>query len=164
MTKEKARDDPTTKEGLHDFMNYWLYGMLKTSSDLGTEGLFLRKTEEAAVDKFLDEVGLSLGRSHDPEQIIEAYHRGMEERGMLNRAAIAIHMDGERLRFEIGQACPYRTVCGWAHAEGRLRRCFRTLAFAEVLRRATGRVWDGTLEEYGIPCRVSVAPTRLGVR
>lgn len=163
MKATKTRDDPTTLKGAKDFLNYWLYGMLKTSSDLGAEGVFLRNAEEAAVQKFLEVGHLDLGDVRVPEEILEAYHRAMEERGMLDRTAITMRRDGERLRFEIGQACPYRTVCGWAHAEGRLRRCFRTLAFAEVLLRQTGRVWDGTLEEFGIPCRVSVSPSRLEV-
>lgn len=163
MTATEPREDPPATTGSKKFLDYWLYGVLKASAALGTEGVLLRKVEEAAVTRFLEDAHVDLGRARTPEEIIRNYSRAAHERHLADQGAIAMRADGDRLRFEIGQACPYRTVCGWAHAEGRLQRCFRTLAFAEVLTQRTGRVWDGTLEEFGMPCRSTVSPTRLEV-
>lgn len=159
-----SRTDRTTKEGIQRFAEFWLYAVLKASSDLGTTGVFLRKVEEYAISRFLEQEHVELGRIPDPAEAIRRYMHALGERGMMDEQAVTTRMDGQRVRVEVGLACPYRSVCEWANGEHSLERCFRATAFKEILQRCTGRRYEGTLEVFGVPCRVTLSRSRLEVR
>ncbi len=162
MTSAKVRVQHTTREGIQRFIDYQLYGMLKACSYFGTAGLFVRKAEEESVSKFLENERILLGRVRDSAQALRRYFRMLDERGIVDQGDIAIRKEKDPLRIEVGASCPYRTVCEWADREQRLPRCFRAIAFAEVLRRSTGRPYEGLLDRFGLPCHLTLAPSRLG--
>ena len=163
MKAPAADRSHVTKEGIQSLLDFWLYGILKSTSELGTAGLFLRRTEEEAVSRFIETERMHLGRARDPEQAIRSYLRVLDERGIMDERDVSLHRDGDRVGLEIGPLCPYRTVCGWINAEKPLQRCFRAIAFAEFLRGCTGRHYEGTLDAFGLPCQVTLAPSRIEV-
>lgn len=164
MTPSDGRVTHTTKEGIQRLTEFWLYAVLKASSDLGAAGVLLRRIEEEAVSKFLGHEHIDLGSTSDPEEAIHRYMEALDRRGMMDADAIVTRRERDAVHVEIGLACPYRTVCEWAESEHRLRRCFRATAFSEVLRRTTGRLYEERLDSFGVPCRITMSPSRLEVR
>ncbi len=161
MTSRKPHISHTTKEGVQLFTEFWLYALLKSCSDLGTTDVLLRKIEEEAVSKFLNHEHIELGHVRDPEEVIRRYMHALGERGMMDERAVATRPAGAQVHVEIGRACPYRSVCEWANAEHLLERCFRAMAFTEILQRCTGRRYEGTLDAFGVPCKVTMSRSQL---
>ncbi len=161
MKRSKAADEHTTREGAQRLLEFWLYGILKASQELGTSELFVRKIEEAAVDKFVEEEHAGSRHFTDPAHAIRAYVQLLDDRGMMEASAATVRGDGERAKVEIGAACPYRAVCNWVHSEGHLSRCFRATAFVEYLERSMGRRYDPTLDEFGVPCKITLSPSKF---
>jgi hypothetical protein len=164
MTAKQVDEPHTTKEGIQSLLDYWLYGMLKSSTELGTAGVFLRTVEEVAVGRFIEEQGVRLARAHTPEQALRAYLHVLDERGIMDERDVSLRSDGDRVRLEIGALCPYRSACSWIDRETGLHRCLRAVAFTELLRICMGHKYEATLDEFAIPCKVLLSPSRLEVR
>jgi hypothetical protein len=153
---------PTSLDGTRAHLDYWLYGIVETASQLGNAGLFLRATQEASIRKFLKEERLVFGDAKEPSQILRQYNERLDQRGVLNADDIQYREASDGLRLSVRTTCPYRSACNWIHDDGGTVACFRAIAMSEVLRLATRRSYEGILHSFGAPCQLSFKDDRLG--
>ncbi len=161
MTTAKAHDSHVTKEGTQRLLDYWLYGLVRSASELGTADLVLRKVEEAAVSRFIDRVRAEIKDARTAEEAVHRYLHALDRDGIMDRRDVTLRADEDRLHLRIGALCPYRTVCEWANAEQPLRRCFRVISLSEAIHCCTGHRYDGTLDRFGLPCEVTLFPSHI---
>jgi len=160
MSSEKARIS-TTLERTKTHLDYWLYGIVKTASQLGNAGLFLRAVQEASIRKFLQEEHLAFRDVKEPIRILETYNEGLGQRGFLDADDIRYREAPEGLQVSIGESCPYRGTCNWISDEGGTVACFRAIAMGEVLRLVTQRSCEGALRSFGVPCQLTFKNHKL---
>lgn len=154
---------PPNAKGLQSFLDYWLYGVVRTSENLGNARMFLRSVQEESIRKLLDTEELSFGKSRDPLHILRAYDQHLDRLGILDGNDAEYRGEGDGVHLAMGPSCPYRTACNWIHAEGTPLHCFRTDALGEVLRILTHRTYDGVLDDFGVPCQITFKPLHLEV-
>lgn len=148
-------------DGMKMHLDYWLYGIVKTTSQLGNAGLFLRAAQEASIRKFLQEEHLAFRDAKKPIRILETYNQGLGQRGFLNADDIWYREAPEGLQVSIGESCPYRGTCNWINDEGGTVACFRAIAMGEVLRLVTQRSYEGALRSFGVPCQLTFKNHKL---
>jgi hypothetical protein len=150
-----------TAGGIRDFLDYWMYGVLKSARDLGNTRVFLRQVQEESFRKFMETERLELPPAGDPVSVIRAYSHDFDARGILGTDDVVIGGDRDDVRLEIGAGCPYRSTCRWIHGEGEPIPCFQAIALSEVLRRVCDEDFAWTLRSFGIPCAFTLNPTHM---
>lgn len=152
---------PANPDGAKTDLDYWLYGIVKTASQLGNAGLFLRAAQEASIRKFLQEEHLAFRDANGPVQILKAYNERLDRRGVLDANDIRYREAPEGLQVSVGESCPYRSMCTWIHDEDGTVACLRAIAMGEVLRLVTRRSHEGVLRSFGLPCQLAFKNGRL---
>lgn len=149
---------PQTAEGLQKFLNYWLYGCLKTAGELGNTKVFMRTIEQEALGKFIESEARDLQMAPDAETACRAYMKDLDRRGIMDSGDLVCQSQGDQLRVQIGAGCPYRRTCDWIHEEGAPVHCFRAVALSEMLRITLKQVNGWTLDAFGVPCTITLKP------
>jgi hypothetical protein len=152
---------PQTSKGLQSHLDYWLYGIVKSTADLGNTRSFLRSVQEETIRKFLAVEHLSFTPDMDPVQLLRRYNEHLDARGILDADDIAYHRKGNGLTTTVGESCPNRTTCNWLHDDGVPPPCFRGIAMGELLRLVTGHTFDGKLSRFGVPCHLTFKRLRI---
>lgn len=164
MTAPGGDDLSKAKDGPQRFLNYWLYGVVKSAADLGYEKVFLRRAGEEAVGKMIEVEGIRPPGDLDPLGILRAYLGALGGDDLTSPSDVAAHADGERLHVEIGSRCPCRPACEWMQSEGMPVVCIQATAIAGALRQMGQHDFKCALDSIGVPCRVTMAPVRFEVR
>lgn len=152
---------PAVPRGVQSHLEYWLYGIVKVSSELGNARAFLREVQEETIRKLVEDEDLSFPEGGDPLEVLQVYNRRLDERGILDADDIAYHGKGPHLTLTIGASCPYRGACNWLHEEHVPLPCFRANAMSELLRLAGRQSYDGTLTRFGVPCHLTLKRAAL---
>ena len=137
--------------------------MEKVTSLFGNAQLFLRTAEHEMLKKLFVTQKLDLSVSQDPATVCERYTKELDREGIMDNRDTVFRRDGNRVAVEIGTQCPYRQTCTWIQEEGLRIHCFRAVALTEVLRLVLDRDFEGKLDSFGIPCKITLSPTRLDV-
>src|SRR6266581_1465328 len=93
---------PSTKEGLQRLLDFFVYGMLRTSEMLGNAPLFLRTIEEEGLRKFLMTNMPQFQAPDDPAEACEQYTRAADESGLYDGSDSVFRADGDSVRAAIG--------------------------------------------------------------
>lgn len=149
---------PVNGTGLQGFLDYWLYGVVKTAEELGNARVFLRAVQEDSIRKFLENERVSFGKPCDPLELVRSYDRHLDAMGILEASDIDYRTEGEALEMTVGATCPYRSACNWLNDDGATPPCFRAVALSEVLRIAGRRRYEGKLRTFSVPCRLTFSP------
>lgn len=150
-------------EGAKTHLDYWLYGIVKTASQLGNVRLFLRAVQEESIRKFLKDNPIPFQEETDPVQILRAYNERLDRQGVLDAGSLQYEPDRDGFLVSVGSTCPYRSTCTWIHDERGTLACFRAIAMGEVLRIVAHRTYEGALDRFGDPCRLSFKLTHMEV-
>lgn len=161
MTSDPRPASKDVPHGMRTFLDYWLYGVVKTAAELGNAPVFLRSVQEDSIRKLLQNEHLEFGGARDPIEILRIYDRHLDSMGILDRADVGYATDGAGLRVTVGGSCPYRSICNWIHEEGSAPPCFRAVALSEVLRIIAKRQYDGRLARFAVPCHILFQPVSL---
>ena len=159
-----AKQEPRPKDlpqGMRTFLDYWLYGVVKTAAELGNAKVFLRSVQEDSIRKLLQNEHLAFGDARDPCEILQRYDRHLDSMGIIDHDDVRYAADGAGLRVTVGASCPYRSFCNWIHDEGATPPCFRAVALSEVLRIVGKRHYDGRLTRFDVPCRLTLKPMEM---
>jgi hypothetical protein len=146
---------------MQTFLEYWLYGVVKTAGDLGNARVFLRSVQEDSIRKLLENEQLAFGTAQEPIEILRIYDGHLDSMGILDRADVRYEPDGVDLRVTVGASCPYRSICNWIHEEGTTPPCFRAVALSEVLRIVGKHHYSGRLERFDVPCQLTFKPNAM---
>ncbi len=161
MTTAKRPGRDAASEGMRTFLDYWLYGVVKTSAELGNAPVFLRSVQEDSIRKLLENENLSFGGARDPVEVLRIYNEHLDGMGIIDAKDVRTRGDGDGLEVTVGASCPYRSVCDWIHDDGATPPCFRAVALSEVLRLASRRQYDGRLMRFDLPCHITLKPIRM---
>jgi hypothetical protein len=142
------------------FLDSWLYGVVKTTGELGNDRVFLRAVQEASIRQLLDRAGVTFDEVQAPLDILRAYDRHLDSLGIIDSTDVEYRAEDGRLCLAVGGSCPYRSACNWIHEEGTTPPCFLAVALSEVLRLAARRQYDGKLVRFGVPCQLTFNPMR----
>jgi len=148
-----------TKEGLQKLLEFFLYGMLRTSESLGNVELFLRRVEEEGLRKFMIVNMPKFMGSASAADACKAYTREADAEGLFEGSDTSFREDGGTIRADIDARCTYRRVCTLRHDEGLPIHCIRAYGLAEMLRIRLDAHYDWTLEAFGLPCRIRMTQT-----
>lgn len=159
MTRAAKQAAGATPEWSH--LDYWLYGITKTASELGNARLFLRAAQEESIRKALEHEPLEVRDPKDPVQVLAAYNERLEKMEVLDASEISYRSGPHGVDVRVGAGCPYRCTCDSLEREGMAPPCFRASAMGSVLRRITHKSYEGTLRHFGIPCHLSFKELRL---
>ena len=151
---------PTTKEGLHGLLDFFIYGMLRAAESLGNAPLFMRTVEEAGLRRFLLANMPMFQESDNTTEACEAYTKSAEESGFFESGDTVFKGDADTVHAEIGDRCPYRRVCTFRHDEGLSVHYIRGFALAEMLRIRTEADFEWKLTRFGRPCKITLARTQ----
>lgn len=147
---------PQTTEGLRSHLDYWLYGLVRVTADLGNTRPLLRALQEATIRKLLGTQVLDLTDDLDAAEILRRYNRHLDHRGILDADDLAYHRRDGALEVTVGSTCPYRATCDWLHADGIPLPCFRAIAMGELLRLVTRRAHEARLARFSVPCHLTI--------
>ncbi len=140
---------------MQSHLDYWLYGLVKVTAELGNTRSFLRAVQEETIQKFLDTQDLEISEDMDTVEILRRYNRRLDDRGILDADDVAYHRKDGTLQVTVGATCPYRTTCDWLHEDGIALPCFRAIAMGELLRLVTRHPHDTKLSRFGVPCHIT---------
>lgn len=140
---------------MQSHLDYWLYGLVKVTTDLGNTRVFLRALQEEMFQKLLETRALEVSKEMDPVDILRRYNRQLDDRGILDADDVAYHRKGSQLNVTVGETCPYRVTCDWLHSDGIPLPCFRAIAMGELLRIVTQHAYPGRLSRFGVPCQLT---------
>ena len=161
MTTAKRSERDAASEGMRTFLDYWLYGVVKTAGELGNAPVFLRSVQEDSIRKLLENENLSFGGVRDPVDVLRIYNEHLDGMGIIEADDVRTRRDGDDLHVTVGASCPYRSVCNWTHEDGGTPPCFRAVALSEVLRLACQRQYHGRLVRFDLPCQITLKPVRM---
>lgn len=147
---------PASSRGVQSHLEYWLYGIVKVSAELGNARGFLRAVQEETIRKLVEDEDLTFPEGADPLEVLKTYNRRLDARGILDADDIAYHRKGRDLTITIGASCPYRSACNWLHEEKVPLPCFRAIAMGELLRLAAHESYDGRLTRFDLPCHITL--------
>lgn len=160
MTQKTKPSEAGVTPGMRTFLDYWLYGVVKTAGELGTGRVFLRAVQEDSIRKLLENERLSFDGERDPAKVLAIYNRHLDGMGIMHAGDVDLVPHGEGLQVSVGASCMYRGVCTWIHDEGTPPPCLRVVALTEVLRIATRRIYEGRLVRFGLPCEITLKPVQ----
>ena len=161
MSEPGSKSSPTPEDGSKRLLNFFLYGMLRASETLGTPAVFVRTVIEESLSKFLTQFP-SFPDSEDATETCAAFTKAADQSGLFDGSDTLFRGDANTVSVEIGDRCPYRSMCTVRHDEGQPVHCIRTYVLAEMLRIRLKADFDWKLTRFGRPCHITLARSRWG--